>query len=147
MIEVARYAIAYSLWIVDLGLAFWLAYLSRTGLLGILALFYKKGDWHYAQTVNLTDKFIVIILGLGWLTFMIIVEQYFRSGAAEGDVLRRFGKVTGPVLLCIFVVDLILFWIQGIAATAWLRWLILASELGIGLVMLMSAKTRFASTS
>jgi len=59
---------------------------------------------------------------------------------------RRFATVTGALLLSIFVLDLILSWLQGGAGGNWLRWLILAAELGIGIALITTAKTRRTST-
>ena len=142
MNKVFKYASAYGMWIVDLGLALWLVYLSRTAILGILALFYEPGDLQYLHAVNFTDKVIAIILGLGWLAFTIIIEDYYRKGALKGDMLKRFARVTGPIFLCSFVIDLILFWLQGIGSDNWLRWLILAAELGIGIALIIFVKNK-----
>ena len=140
MAKLSKYAIAYFLWIADLALAFWLIYLSRTVFLDIFALFYKEGAWAYSRRVDLADKVLWIILGLGWLVFMIVVEEYFRAGALRDDLLKRFARVTGPVLLGIFGIDLILAWFQGIGGGDWLRWLILAAELGFGIFLFVSAR-------
>ena len=140
MIRIIKYLGVYVLWVVDLGLAFWLIFISRTVFLGIFALFYKEGAWVYSRRVDLADKVFLLILGLGWLVFMIVVEAHFRAGALRDDLLKRFARVTGPVLLGIFGVDLILFWLQGVGRGDWLRWFILAAELGIGIVLLVSAR-------
>jgi hypothetical protein len=140
MAKLIKYAIAYLLWIADLGLAFWLIYLSRIVFLDILALFYKEGAWVYSRRVDLADKVFLVILGLGWLVFMIVVEAYFRAGALSRDLPKRFARVTGPVLLGIFSIDLILVWLQGIGGGDWLRWFILAAELGFGIFLLVSAR-------
>jgi hypothetical protein len=71
---------------------------------------------------------------------MIVAEAYFRAGALRDDLFERFARVTGPVLLGIFGVDLILFWLQGVGGGDWLRWFILAAELGIGIALLMSSR-------
>jgi hypothetical protein len=147
MNKLIRYLGAYVMWIAQLGLALWLAYLSKEVFLDILALFYKKGSFAYLNAANFADKVFTILLGLSWLAFMIIVEAYFRAGAGEGDLMKRFANVTGPVLLCIFAVDLISFWIHGVTSSDWLRWLILMAELSIGMVLLVSVKTRSTSTS
>jgi hypothetical protein len=140
MAKIIKYVSAYLMWIVDLGLTFWLIFISRTVFLGIFALFYKEGEWVYSRRVDLADKVFVLILGLGWLVFMIVAEAYFRAGALRDDLFERFARVTGPVLLGIFGVDLILFWLQGVGGGDWLRWFILAAELGIGIALLMSSR-------
>lgn len=142
MNKVIKYAIAYGMWIADLGLAIWLFFISRTSLVGILALFYEPGDLAYSHAVDVIEKVISIILGLGWLAFSIVTEDYYRTGALEGNLLKRFARVTGPVLLCIFIVDLMLFWLVGIGGDNWLRWLILAAELGIGIVLVVAGKKK-----
>ena len=140
MAKIIKYVSAYLMWIVDLGLTFWLIFISRTVFLGIFALFYKEGEWVYSRRVDLADKVFVLILGLGWLVFMIVAEAYFRAGALRDDLFERFARITGPVLLGIFGVDLILFWLQGVGGGDWLRWSILAAELGIGIALLVSAR-------
>ena len=145
MKKIFSLAIAYGMWIVDLALAFWLFYISRDAYLGIFALFYKKGQWGYSHLVDFLDKAFILMLGLAWLTFMIVVEEYFRPGIQKGDLLKRFCRITGPVLLCTFVVDLILTWLQGIGGRGWLGWILISSELCIGLVMFVYAKSKTPS--
>ena len=145
MTSIIKYGSAYVMWIVNLALTLWLMYISRAVFLGIFASFYKPGAWLYSRRVDVADKFFLIILGLGWLIFMIAVEAYFRAGAANDDLLRRFAKVTGRVLLVIFGVDLILCWLQGVGAREWLRWFLLAAELCAGMALCMSANPRSTS--
>ena len=137
MAIILKYVGAYCMWIADLGLTLWLIFISRTVFLGIFGLFYKPGNLVYVHRVDFADKIFWLILGLGWLVFMIVVEAYFRTGALHDDLLKRFAKVTGPVLLSIFCVDLTLFWLQGMGGNNGLRWLILATELGLGIALLV----------
>jgi hypothetical protein len=131
---------AYGLWLVDLGLAFWLLILIRTVYLGIFALSYKPGAYIYAQRVDLADKVFVLILGIGWLIFMIVTESYFRKGAVRDDLFQRFVRVTVPVLLSVFVVDLLFVWLQG--GGDWRHWLILAAEVGLGIILFTFARSQ-----
>ena len=140
MAALIKYAGAYLLWIADLGLTFWLIFIIRTVYLGIFVLFYKPGAWAYSHRADFADKVFLLSLGIGWLVFMIIVEAYFRAGARGDDLLKRFAKVTGPVLLSIFGVDLILFWLHGVGGGNWLRWFFLAAELGFGIALFVSAR-------
>jgi hypothetical protein len=140
MAKIIKYVSAYILWVADLGLTFWLIFISRTVILDIFALFYKEGAWVYSRRVDLADKVFLLILGLGWLVFMIVIEAYFRAGARCDDLFQRFASVTGPVLLGIFGVDLILFWLQGVGGGDWFRWFVLAAELGIGIALLVLAR-------
>ena len=145
MAKIVKFVSAYLMWAVDLALTFWLIFISRTAFLDIFALSYT-GDQSsyamviYARRVDFADKLFSILLGLGWLVFMIATEAYFRAGIVREDLFKRFARVTGPVLLGIFVVDLILFWLQGVGGSSLLRWLILAAELGIGIALLVSVR-------
>ena len=147
MAKIVKFVSAYLMWAVDLALTFWLIFISRTAFLDIFALSYT-GDQSsyamviYARRVDFADKLFSILLGLGWLVFMIATEAYFRAGILREDLFKRFARVTGPVLLGIFVVDLILFWLQGAGGGDWLRWFILAVELGIGIALLRSARSQ-----
>jgi hypothetical protein len=147
MAKIIKFVGAYLMWIVDLGLTFWLGFISRNVYLIIFALSYKGGEavypkLVYTQRVDFADKMFSILLGLAWLAFMIGTEVYFRNGAMNDDLLRRFARITGPVLLGIFSVDLILFWLQGVGGSSLLRWFILAAELGIGITLLVTAKSQ-----
>jgi hypothetical protein len=144
MTKVLKYVLAYFLWIVDLGLGLWLFFISRTALLDILATFYKPGAWVYSRRVDLADKFFLLILGLGWLVFMIVIEHDYRSSALTGELPQRFAWVTGLLLLCIFVVDMIMIWVQGVGNNG-LRWFMLAIELGIGTALIVAVKRRFTA--
>ena len=145
MTTVLKYLLAYVLWVVDLALGVWLLLISRTVFLDILALSFKESSWVYSRRVDFADKVFLLVLGLGWLIFMIIIEHYYRASALTSKLPQRFAWVTGLLLLCIFVIDTIMFWVQGVGNGNWLRWLILASELSIGIVLLMSV--RFSSKS
>ena len=133
MNKVLKYLIAYGLWFINLGLSAWLIYISRTAVIALFAVFYQAGDYQFSKTVNLVDRILTIVLGLGWLVFSIVTEESYRTGARKKNLLKRFARFTGPLVLCIFVVDLILFWLQGIGGDNWMRWFILAIELVSGL--------------
>ena len=141
MTKVLKYLLAYVLWIIDLALGLWLLLISRTVFLDILALSFKEGSWVYSRRVDFADKVFLLVLGLGWLIFMIIIEHSYRASALTGELPQRFAWVTGFLLLCIFVIDMLMFWVQG-AGNNWLRWLILAAELGIGIALLVSVRPR-----
>ena len=141
MTKVLKYLLAYVLWIIDLALGLWLLLISRTVFLDILALSFKESSWVYSRRVDFADKVFLLVLGLGWLIFMIIIEHSYRASALTSDLPRRFAWVTGLLLLCIFVIDTIMFWVQGVGNGNWLRWLIRASELSIGIVLLMSVRS------
>ena len=142
MTKAFKYVLAYVMWFVDLGLSVWLFYLSRTTLLALLAVFNKPGDWWYAQRAILTDRVFTVISGIGLLVFFVITEEYFRTGALREGLDKRFATVTGPLVLCIFIVDLILFGLQGSSAAGWLRRMIFSIELVTGLFLVVYARKK-----
>lgn len=147
MKKVVKLAIAYGMWIIDLGLALGFAYLCRTDLLDLFALFYKKENSYFRGAVNVIDRVFILILGLGWLAFMILVEENYRVGVQKGDLWIRCTRVTGPLVLAVFVANLILFWLRGIGSTDWLSWIILAAELAIGIALIIMNKKVVPSKS
>ena len=136
MNKVLKYILAYSLWFISMGLSGWLFFISRTAIIALFAVFYQVGDYQYTKTVDLVDRILTVVLGLGWLVFSIFTEESYRTHALKKDLLKRFARFTGPLLLCIFVVDLVLFWLQGVGDD-WMRWSVLAIELvsGLGLFL------------
>ena len=67
MTSFIKYVSAYLMWIIDLGLAFWLIFLARTVFVGIFAMSSRAGQLAYAHRVDFADKVFSILLGLGWL--------------------------------------------------------------------------------
>jgi hypothetical protein len=142
MSKVFKYAVAYGMLLVDLGLSAWLFIMSRTILLAFLALSSEPGVFRHLKRAQVIDQTSTVLLGLGWLALFVFAEGYYRAGALEEGLVKRFARVTGPILLCVFVVDVILFWLQGIGGDDWLRWLILLAELVIGLVLVVYGRKR-----
>ena len=142
MKEVSRYAIAYCLWFVDIGLSVWLFFISRTALLALLAVLNKPDDYWYAKRAILVDRVFTLLFGIGLLAFFVITEEYFRAGALKEGLVKRFARLTGPLMLSIFIVDFILFWLQGSYSADWFRWMILSAELVIGLLLVMYVKKK-----
>lgn len=142
MNKVLKYLLAYATWILNLVLTVWIFLNVRQVFTGILAFFYQPGDIQYAHAVEFADKIVSITLGLAWLAFTIVTEDYFRKGIDQGDQWGRAARVTGPVLLVMFIVDLTLFWLQGAPVTIWTRWLILAVELVLGLALVVAGRKK-----
>jgi hypothetical protein len=147
MKKVLNYILYIIFWIFDIGLALLLFFRARTLILDLLILFGDPTNWHYTQVISMIDRFLVVILGIGWLVFMIVVEEYFRTGLPGGTLLKRFAKVTAPLLLILFAIDLLLVFVQGVDKAGWLQWLALLVELGAGIVLLMFYKNRFTPKS
>jgi hypothetical protein len=143
MKKVLNYILYIIFWIFDIGLALLLFLRFRTLTLDLFILFGDPTNWHYTQVINMIDRFLVVILGIGWLVFMIVVEEYFRTGVPGGTILKRFAKVTAPLLLILFAIDLLLVFVQGVGKAGWLQWLALLVELGAGIVLLLFYKNRF----
>ncbi|HSR33637.1 MAG TPA: hypothetical protein VLY63_23980 [Anaerolineae bacterium] len=142
MSKVFKYAVAYGMLFVDMGLAAWLLIMSRTALLTFLALSYEPGAFRHLKRAQVIDQVSTVLLGLGWLALFVFAEGYYRAGALEEGLVKRFARITGPILLCIFAVDLILFWLQGIGGHDWLRWLIFLAELIVGSVLVVHGRKR-----
>ena len=147
MSKVFRYVVAYGMLLVDMGLSAWLFIITRTVLLTFLAQSYEPGAYRHLKGAQVIDQVSTVLLGLGWLALFVFAEGYYRAGALEEGLVKRFARVTGPILLCIFVVDLILFWLQGIGGHDWLRWLILLAELIVGSVLVVYGRKRVRGES
>ncbi len=141
-----RYVWAYVLWIVVLLLALWLLIIGRTDFLGVLGAFYVGDSATHAWRARFFDRVFTLVFGLIWLVFMIVTEASFRKGALRPGLLKRFARIAGPLLVLIFVADLFLLWLQGIATGNWMRWLALVGELAAGILLLWYARS-FKSSS
>lgn len=121
-----HYIPSYVLWILLALLGAWLAFIAQQALMGLLAQYYVGNQITRAWRVRFYDKVYALAAGLTWLVITVVTEEYFRTGVARNELLRRFARVAWPEMALLFVADLALFWLQG--GYGWLRWLILAVE-------------------
>jgi hypothetical protein len=128
---------AYFLWFIVLALGTWLALLGREVFLGSAAKYYA-GEIYARQTlVRFFDRAYVVVIGLAWLSLMIVSEELFRRRAAQGNLFPLFSFISGIELIVIFCLDLTLLFLQNWVIDP-LRLLILGVELiaGIGLIII-----------
>jgi hypothetical protein len=145
MSKILKYASSYLMWIINLAIAFWFMLIARSDLTNFLSLFAKSGDLTYGHQVDFIDKAFSITMGIAWLALMIIVEEYYRKGVEKGDLRKRFARITGPLVIAVFVADLIALWLGGITSGNFIRWLILAAELGIGIALIIEGRQKLIS--
>jgi len=125
----------YLLWFAAVALGFWLALQMRTCIELSLVLFYVRDRIMLVRPADVMDKFSFPFLICAWVVGIVLVEAYFRSGAAKHVLMKRFARVFGPLLLVVFVVDLANLLMQGINSAGWSQWLLLAGELLIGVMI------------
>jgi hypothetical protein len=124
--------LAYTAWIVDMGLGLWLFLLSRQALQAWIATYYLTGNFTRRMSVRFIDQGFSILLGLALLIYMIVSEYYFRVGVGKGMLPRRIARMTGPIILLIGLVDLFLVFMLGAAQVGAIRWILVIAELLIG---------------
>jgi hypothetical protein len=139
MKKILGHITAYLLWILAVALGAWFMLISRSALLGALAL-YAGDSVGRSWQVRFLDKASAIVIGLLWLVAIIIIEEYFRRGVQQQALLERFIKVAGIEFLTIFVADALLLWVQ-MGSESWLRWLTLGGELVLGIVLIWLARS------
>ena len=120
----------YLYWVVLIALGFWFLVLSREAFLTASA-YYAGDSFVRGWQARFLDKIFVLFVGVGVLVFFYATEGYLRAGVEKGDVLRRFAKVSGGMILAVFVVDLVLLLLQNLTGV-WLRWVVIVAELGLG---------------
>ncbi len=131
--DVMRKLGAYSLWIILVLLGAWAFLLARSSLLTALAV-YAGDAIDRAYQARFLNPFLSLLLGIVLFIFIIVSEDRVRQGIKKGIVLRNFSRLLGPLLLFLFLMDLIIFIYEKFAMVSWLRLLILILELGLGLV-------------
>ncbi len=120
------------MWIVSFLL--WLGFmiLGRDTMNGLLGLYFINNSFTRMKQAQFADRAFLFITGLIWVVIMILVENYFRKGVRAGDLWKRIGRVIGPQVLLIFVVDLTKALLIDPVPVPWFRWPLLAGELIIG---------------
>ncbi len=120
-------------WVADMLLAGWLV-LDRIyyrAFRGTLSVLFGEENIVVQWQIRAADRFIAVILGIGWLVFMIVLEESFRKAMSDGTLLRKFIRVTAVLLLIILAADLVMAYVQGFQLP-WSVWLVMALELIFG---------------
>ena len=125
------YVLFYLLWTVLIALGFWFLILSRETFLAAAA-YYAGDSFVRGWQTRFYDKIFFLFVGIAVLVFIYATEGHLRAGIEKHDMLRRFFKSSGLVMLAIFVMDLILLVLQKFGGGVWLRWLVVVAELGLG---------------
>jgi len=129
-----EYVLFYLLWTVLIAMGFWFLILSReTFLTG--AAYYAGDSFTRGWQTRFFDKVVFLSAGIAVLVYFYATEGYLRAGIEKHDMLRRFFKASGWMVLAIFVADFMLLALQQFAGGVWLRWVILAAELGLGVAL------------
>ena len=132
------YISAYFFWAVSLALLTWFLILARNTLPAWVEVAISNNPTLARQLAVILDKVLILVGGIGWLVFLIVIEQYFRKGIARGKLWVRIARVLGILLILIFLVDGSQVLLSQILITMWTNWLILLLELalGVGLIYL-----------
>ncbi|MEJ5311073.1 MAG: hypothetical protein WHX52_15020 [Anaerolineae bacterium] len=139
------YVVFYLLWTVLIALGFWFLILSREAFL-TGAAYYAGDSFTRGWQTRFFDKVFFLSAGIAVLVFFYGTEGYLRAGIEKHDLLRRFFKAAGWMLLVIFVTDFILLALQQFAGGVWLRWVILAAELGLGVALSWAGRRKPAKS-
>ena len=135
-----RYLAAYIGWAVCIILAVWTLIVWRSAFQAALSIFFIKGsEWRGTQS-GFYDKVFLLVIGLLWLYFVIISEQYVKKGAEKQQVVKSLTWLFGLVITITFVGDFFLFLLIGLNPFSWIRLLILVVEGVIGVGLLWFAK-------
>jgi hypothetical protein len=130
------------MWTLNLVIGVWFILISQKFILGILGNNYTGKNIGRNWQVGFLDKVYLIALGLAWLVIMIVMENYFKKSVKKGTLVRRFTRIAGPEFLLVFLAYLGLLILQGINSVAWLQWLLLLVELGLGAVCIWYTRSQ-----
>jgi hypothetical protein len=139
MRKVAGYIISFFMWIFLLALGVWIMVVSRDALLALLARNAGELTQDRWQAIFF-DKIFMIAISLVWIVLMVVGEEYLRRGVEGKDIMVRFAKLGGPMILLLFLVDLCLFGLQNWAGPS-LRLPLLAVELVAGGLLLWHSRS------
>ena len=128
------YILCYFLWVVTVALAFLNLIVARNLYLTIMGVASVR-PW----TIGALDKLLFIIAGVAWLVLTIFSEYYYRTSIPENSLWKRFSLVMGIQLLFLFTAHLLPSLLVGVRSFTWLEYLLLAGELGGGLLLLLTA--------
>jgi hypothetical protein len=106
----------------------------------------QSNNFYLIKQMIVVDRVFTVLIWLLWLVMMVVSEESFRRGAQSGGLLKRFARFTGPLLIVIFLADLYLLSVIGFSFADAVRWLILTSEIGLGIFLIWYGRPYFQKT-
>lgn len=100
--NIGKYVAVYAAWLVTCALGLLALLVSRQALMVLAVSFVDK--WARSALVNWST----LLIGLAWLVVAIFTETYYREGAHQGLLPRRFSRVTLIELAVVAVAALII---------------------------------------
>lgn len=135
--RIISYTYAYALWILSIGLSLLAAMILReTVIFSVMA-----GELH-RYTIHLITQVTTILLGVVLVITLVVLENRYRTGLANGRTRGRFLRFAGWVLLAMAVIHLwyaLIAWRLGTIDQ--FRLVAAAAETAVGLLALRLAKT------
>ena len=114
----AKYILAYAMWIIFIALGFLSLWMGRLAITGLLQTFYIKGNFQHLKEVQFLDQVYVLITAITLLIFMIIVEEYFRTGVQKNRLSRRAFRAFGIELILVFITHTAFTYLTGFGPLA-----------------------------
>jgi hypothetical protein len=115
--RIARYVAAYVLWAVSIGLGALILYLAREVLLLTMVVSSTAGEptarelFYQSYRVAAASHWTMLFLGVFLIIMLVAFEHYYRTGASERILWRRFFLVTwiqGALLLVLHLIIVLL---------------------------------------
>lgn len=113
-----KYIVAYAMWIIFIVLGFLSLWLGRLALTGLLQTLYIKSNYQRLKEVQFLDQVYILITAITLLIFMIVVEEYFRTGVQKNRLSGRVFRAFGIELILIFITHSAFTYLTGFTPLA-----------------------------
>jgi len=140
--KIGQHVVMYLGWAAVVALGIWLGLVGREAVLNLLSIAYVKLSRSRAWQVAALDKFVLLGLGLAWITLMIGSEHYLREGVKKGLLFPRLAGFLGVEVVLIALADAIRLIVVSPVDSVWIHWLIILAEALAGAILLWAARTR-----
>lgn len=134
----------YIFWIVSLGLGAWFVIIAREAFETFLGRFFIKSPDQFIiiRQARFWDIVFSVLLWILWFAMMIVTEEYYRRGVTKNVLWQRFARVTGILLILIFIANFSQNLMLGYAVVGWLPWLLCVLELIAGIALITVSRLR-----
>jgi hypothetical protein len=92
------YLCCYLAWLALSALGAWVLLALRLNIIDLAAVF-RLNPWAFPALHN----FSMVFLGLGWLGFVIVLEEYLRRGIEKGDLWLRAARALNVLLIVLIL--------------------------------------------
>jgi hypothetical protein len=127
----------YTMWALSIWMGLRIFLTGQEAFKDFMGVAYVQGIYERSAQMRFFEDVYTYVMGVLFLVSIIFIEQFMMTGVSKKNWLKRIALVFSVQLLLVSTANLTILMAQGFTAAAWLNWLLMVIELGLGVALMV----------